>query len=117
MTARKPPPHKRRWTRRDVEGLGVQTTVPLAGAVFGYSQTQAYEAVKAGTFPVPVIRCGRRIVVPVAPILAALGLEIGGEQIRSPAPGLRPGAAGERPGETGEEPRDGEATGPDNPAA
>jgi hypothetical protein len=116
MTARKTPSHRRRWTQRDVEGLGVRTTVPLAGAVFGYSQTQAYEAVKAGTFPVPVIHCGRRIVVPVAPILAALGLD-SGEQNRSPGPGLRPGSAGERPGETGEGPSGGEAAGSGSPAA
>jgi hypothetical protein len=101
MTARKAASHKRRWTRREIEGLGVRTDVATAGAVFGYSKTQAYLAVQNRSFPVPVIRCGRRIVVPVAPILAALGLEIGGEQNRSPGPGLRPGGAGERPGEAG----------------
>jgi hypothetical protein len=117
VSARKLPDLRRNWTAAQVRALGVQTTVPVAGAVFGYSQTQAYEAVKAGTFPVPVIHCGRRIIVPVAPILAVLGLGSGGEQIRSPRPGLRPGSAGERPGETGPGPGDGEAAGPTNPAA
>jgi hypothetical protein len=117
VSARKIPDFRRNWTAAQVRALGVQTTVPVAGAVFGYSQTQAYEAVKAGTFPVPVIHCGRRIIVPVAPILAALGLDSGGEQNRSPGSDLRPGSAGERPGEAAEGPGGGVAAGSGNPTA
>ncbi len=66
---------RRVWTPEEVRALGVRTTVPIAGEIIaGLSPTQSYEAVKKGTFPVPVIRVGRRMVVPVAPILALLGI-------------------------------------------
>jgi hypothetical protein len=63
------------WTPEAVRALGVRTDVPTAGAIFGLSRTQAYEAVKRGDFPVTVIKVGRRAVVPVAPILGLLGLD------------------------------------------
>jgi hypothetical protein len=37
-------------------------------------RTAAYEAVKAGTLPVPVVRVGRRLVVTRSSIVAALGI-------------------------------------------
>lgn len=55
--------------------LGVRTDVETAGSIFGLSRTQAYEAVNAGRFPVPTFRIGRRVVVPVAPILVLLRLD------------------------------------------
>lgn len=73
MTAR-----RKVWTRQDVENLGVRTTVEVAGSILGLSRTQAYGAIERGTFPVPVIRVGRRMVVPTAPILALLGLDAPG---------------------------------------
>jgi hypothetical protein len=64
------------WTRADVEALGVRTDVPTAGAILaGLCRDEAYRMVKRGKFPVPVLRVGRRLVVPTAPILAALGLD------------------------------------------
>lgn len=39
-------------------------TVEEAGALLGISRWAAYEAVKNGTFPAPVIRIGRRLVIP-----------------------------------------------------
>lgn len=48
--------------------------VPDAGAVFfGLSRNGSYEAAKRGDFD--TIRMGKRIVVPVAPIAAKLGLK------------------------------------------
>jgi hypothetical protein len=64
------------WTRAAVEALGVRTDVPSAGAIVaGLGRDESYRAVKRGTFPVPVIRVGRRMVVPVQPIPDLLGLQ------------------------------------------
>jgi hypothetical protein len=66
---------RRQWTADDVRALGVRTDVETAGSIFGLSRTQAYEAVNGNRFPVPTFRIGRRVVVPVAPILALLGID------------------------------------------
>lgn len=58
----------------DIRQLGPTTDVPTAGALFGLSRTQSYVAIQRGQFPVSVIRIGRRVVVPVAPLLELLGL-------------------------------------------
>lgn len=63
------------WTRGEVIALGVRTDVETAGSIFGLSRTQAYEAVNHDRFPVPTFRIGRRVVVPVAPIVRLLGLD------------------------------------------
>ena len=64
------------WSEEAVRALGVRTNVETAGSVFGLSRTQAYQAVRAGRFPVPVLRIGRRIVVPTAPIRRLLEIDI-----------------------------------------
>lgn len=79
MTAKAP----KVWTREGVLALGVRTDVETAGSIFGLSRTQAYEAVNAERFPVPTFRIGRRVVVPVAPIVQLLGLDAAG----APSPG------------------------------
>ena len=67
---------QRVWTPDDVRALGVRTTVPIAGEIIaGLCKDEAYRSVKRGDFPVPVISCGRRLVVPVAPILELLGIK------------------------------------------
>lgn len=66
------------WTPEMIRALGVAASVPTIGEVFGMSRSQAYAAVEAGSFPVRVIRIGRRMVVPVADVLAVLGLEPAG---------------------------------------
>lgn len=67
---------QRVWTADEVKALGVRTTVPIAGEIIaGLCKDESYRAVQRGTFPVPVVRCGRRMVCPVAPILALLGIE------------------------------------------
>lgn len=66
---------KTTWTEKAIRALGVRTDVPTAGAIVaGWCRTEAYDAVKRGDFPVPVVRVGRRLVVPVAPILELLRL-------------------------------------------
>lgn len=63
------------WTRAEIEALGTRTTVEVAGSILGgLCRTESYELHKSGDFPVPVIKVGRRLVVPVQPILDLLGL-------------------------------------------
>ncbi|HEY7222533.1 MAG TPA: DNA-binding protein [Micromonosporaceae bacterium] len=61
------------WTIDAVRSLGTTTGVETAGAILGIGRTKAYELAKAGTFPVAVLRIGRRYVVPVPPLLTLLG--------------------------------------------
>lgn len=63
-----------KWTAEAIQDLGVQTDVPTAGSIFGWGKDASYRAIKRGEFPVPVLQLGRRLVVPVQPILDLLGL-------------------------------------------
>lgn len=64
------------WTPEAVRGLGVRTDVPTAGAILaGLCRDEAYRMVQRDAFPVPVLKVGRRYVVPVAPILRLLGMD------------------------------------------
>lgn len=64
------------WTPEAVRALGVRTDVPTAGSILGgLCKDESYRMVKRGKFPVPVLRVGRRLVVPVQPILELLGLD------------------------------------------
>ncbi len=64
--------HAGPWTAERIRALGTVTTVPVAAAIFGLSRSVAYDLVKAGTFPVPVLRFGSRYRIPVAAILTVL---------------------------------------------
>lgn len=66
----------RTWTANRIRGLGPVTTVPVAAAIFGLSRSVAYDLIRTGQFPVPVLRFGHRIRIPVPAILAALHLPI-----------------------------------------
>lgn len=69
MTAR------RAWTAEEVRALGARTDLVTAcEAVLGIGKTKAWEALHRGELPFPTIRCGRRVVVPVAPLLELLCL-------------------------------------------
>jgi hypothetical protein len=66
------------WTPAEVVALGVRTDVPTAGEILaGLCRDEAYRSVKRGDFPVPVLKIGHRLVVPVAPILELLGIKPG----------------------------------------
>jgi hypothetical protein len=56
------------WTSDVVRALGVYTDLVTAGTLLGIGRTKAYALARAGRFPVPVLRHGRRYIVPVAPI-------------------------------------------------
>jgi excisionase family DNA binding protein len=49
-------------------------TVDEAAAVLGVSTWAAYEAIKAGDFPVEVVHVGRRVLVPRRLLEAKLGI-------------------------------------------
>ena len=61
------------WTIEAIRALGATTDVRTAGAILGIGRTKAYEMARDGNFPVPVLRLGRRILVPTLPILTLLG--------------------------------------------
>jgi hypothetical protein len=64
------------WTADKLREQGLTTTVEVAAEVLGVSRGAAYDAIRRGTFPVPVLKLSqRRWVVPTAPLLRALGLE------------------------------------------
>lgn len=44
-------------------------TVPQAATVLGIGRTLAYELVRTGTWPTPVIRLGKLIKIPSGPLL------------------------------------------------
>ncbi|MGI5180157.1 helix-turn-helix domain-containing protein [Dactylosporangium sp. CA-152071] len=64
--------HRPAWTAERIRALGTVTTVPTAAAIFGLSRSVAYDLIKTGTFPLPVLRFGRRYRIPVTAILTAL---------------------------------------------
>lgn len=66
-------------TRDELLALPVSVDVPTAGKAFGISKLTAYRLVKSGDFPVPVIYVGRKVVVPRASLLRALGIDEGAQ--------------------------------------
>jgi predicted DNA-binding transcriptional regulator AlpA len=58
----------------DVRDLPLVVDLPTAARLLGNGRSSAYELVRTGQWPTPVIRAGRLIGVPTAPLLAALGL-------------------------------------------
>lgn len=64
------------WTAEEVMALGVRTTVPVAGEILaGLCKDEAYRMVARGAFPVPVLKVGRRLVVPTQPIVELLRIQ------------------------------------------
>ena len=55
--------------------LGVQTDLATAARVLGVSRGLAYSLARQGELPFPILRLGRKIVVPVAGLVRALGLD------------------------------------------
>lgn len=62
------------WSAEDVRALGVRTDVPTAASVLGIGTNAAYELARRNEFPVPVLKLGRKYVVPVAGLLTVLGI-------------------------------------------
>lgn len=75
---------RRKWSLSDIEELGSITDLVTAGSILGMGRTKSHQLVRAGRFPVPVLRHGRSYVVPVAPILTLL--------VGIPKPDVAPGS-------------------------
>jgi predicted DNA-binding transcriptional regulator AlpA len=61
-------------TEDEVRALPVSVDLPTAARALGLGRTAAYELVRKGTWPTPVIRLGRLILIPRAHLLDLLGL-------------------------------------------
>ncbi len=97
MTA---PPFRVAWSEEAIRALGTRCTVPQAGSILaGLSESQAYEAAKRGDLGVPILKVGRRLVVPVRPILELLGLAPTDSGDREHRPGQAPSGAGDQAGQ------------------
>lgn len=58
----------------DIEAAALPSTltVPQAAQVLGIGRTLAYELVRADAWPTPIVRAGRLIKIPTAPLLKLL---------------------------------------------
>ncbi len=61
-------------TDDEVRGLPVLLTVPHAGRVLGVGRTAAYQLVRRGEWPTPIVRVGAKIWIPRAPLLELVGV-------------------------------------------
>lgn len=64
----------RTWSLEEIRALGATTDLLTAASVLRIGRTKAYHLARTGTFPVPVVRTGRRYLVPVAHLLRVLGM-------------------------------------------
>ena len=62
------------WTPDAVRELGVRTDLETANSVLGLSRSVGYELIQRGEYPVKTLRVGKRYIVPVAGLLAALDI-------------------------------------------
>lgn len=58
----------------DPTKLGPMLDLPTAAALLGIGRTISYTLVREGRFPVPVVRVGKLIRIPTAPLLELLGI-------------------------------------------
>jgi predicted DNA-binding transcriptional regulator AlpA len=58
-----------------LEALPPVLDLPTAAGLLGVGRTAAYQLVREDQWPTPVIRVGRLIRVPTAPLLALLGVD------------------------------------------
>ena len=56
------------WTEADLRQLGLHTDVRTAASILGIGRSTAYDLIRRDEFPVPVIKIGRCLRVPVAPL-------------------------------------------------
>jgi hypothetical protein len=61
--------------REDLLALPAVVDLTTAAGVLGIGRTCAYELVRTGAWPTPVLRIGRLIRIPTAPLLDLLGVE------------------------------------------
>ena len=61
-------------TPEQIRTLPPVVDVPTAAAVLGVGRSAAYELIRCGQWPTPVLRLGKLIRVPTAPLLELVGL-------------------------------------------
>ncbi len=61
-------------TADEVRALPAVVDLATAARVLGVGRSAAYELVRTGTWPTPVLRLGRLIKVPSAPLVELIGL-------------------------------------------
>lgn len=69
----------------EIRGLPPVLDVPTAGRLLGLGRSAAYDLILIGAWPTPVLRLGRRLRIPTAPLLTLLGLST-----ESPGPNAAP---------------------------
>jgi len=57
-----------------VRTLPTVVDVPTAAALLGVGRTAAYELIRSGDWPTPVLRLGKLIRIPTAPLLDLVGV-------------------------------------------
>lgn len=67
-------PPRRPSIEIDLTKLPPTVDIVTAARLLGVGRTIAYELVREGTWPTPVIHVGRKIRVPTAPLLTLLGI-------------------------------------------
>lgn len=61
-------------TRDDALALPPVVSLATAAEVLGLGRSAAYELVRTGQWPTPILRLGRLIKVPTAPLIALVGI-------------------------------------------
>lgn len=61
-------------TEEQIRVLPPVVDVPTAAAVLGIGRTAAYELIRTESWPTPVLRLGKLIRVPTAPLLQLVGV-------------------------------------------
>lgn len=61
----------------DLGSLPPVLDVPTAARLLGLGRSSAYELIRSGRWPTPVLHLGRQIRIPSAPLLVLLGAERG----------------------------------------
>lgn len=61
-------------TADEVRALPAVVDLPTAARVLGLGRSAAYELVRTGTWPTPVLRLGKLIKIPSAPLVELVGL-------------------------------------------
>ncbi len=67
----------------DLRQLPVVVDLVTAAAVLGIGRTTAYELVRTGRWPTPVLRLGSRIRVPTAALRELLSLSTAGSDVQA----------------------------------
>jgi predicted DNA-binding transcriptional regulator AlpA len=63
-----------RMTVERAQTLPPVVDVPTAAAILGIGRTAAYELIRVGNWPTPILRLGKLIRVPSAPLLELVGV-------------------------------------------